>query len=53
MRGPEGASVQQCTGATRQASDTITQIHQQQVAYLLDRSGPVRVGGDPEDVHVA
>ena len=52
MRGPEGASVQQCTGATRQARGAIPQIHQQ-VADLLHGPEPVRVRGDAEDVHVA
>jgi len=52
MRGPEGASVQQCTGATRQVRGAITEIHQE-VADLLHGPGTVRVGGDSEDVHVA
>ena len=29
MRGPEGASVQQCTGATRLAGDEFAEIHEQ------------------------
>ena len=52
MRGPEGASVQQCTGATRQVRGAITQI-QPEVADLLHGPRTVRVGGDSEDVHVA
>ena len=50
MRGPEGASVQQCTGATRQTGGTLTEIHQQ-IADLLRSPPPVRVGGNAEDVH--
>ena len=52
MRGPEGAPVQQCTGATRQVRGAITQIHQQ-VADLLHGPGTVRVRGNPEDVYAA
>src|SRR5712691_5425255 len=50
MRGPEGAPVQQCTGATRQTGGTLTEIHQQ-IADLLRSPPPVRVGGNAEDVH--
>jgi hypothetical protein len=51
MRGPEGASVQQCTGATRQAGGAITQIHHE-VADLLYGPRAVRVRGHSQDVHV-
>jgi hypothetical protein len=52
MRGPEGASVQQCTGATRQVRGAITQIHEQ-VTGLLGRPCSGGVGGDAQDVHAA
>ena len=51
MRGPEGAPVQQCTGATRQVRGAAAEVHQE-IADLLGSPGPVRVRGDPEDVHV-
>ena len=52
MRGPEGASVQQCTGATRQVLEPLAEA-EGQVAGLLHgpRAGGVR--GDPADVHPA
>ena len=52
MRGPEGASVQQCTGATRQLADVGTQIYQQ-VTGLLGSPWPRRAGGDAQHVHAA
>ena len=50
MRGPEGASVQQCTGATRQLTGAFAEIPQE-VAGLLGgpRAGGVR--GDAQDMH--
>jgi len=50
MRGPEGASVQQCTGATRQPAGAHAEIHQQ-VAGLLAGPGTGWVRGDAQDVH--
>ena len=50
MRGPEGASVQQCTGATRQPAGPVAQVHDE-VAGLLGGPGPGRMGGDAQDVH--
>ena len=51
MRGPEGASVQQCTGATRQAAARSPRsIRRLRACWAVH--GPVRVRGDAEDVHV-
>ena len=50
MRGPEGASVQQCTGATRHPVRLLAQVHQQ-VAGLLSGPLPGRVQGDSEDAY--
>ena len=50
MRGPEGASVQQCTGATRQPAGTFAEVHEQ-VTGLLGSPRPGRVSGDTQDVH--
>ena len=52
MRGPEGASVQQCTGATRQVLQPLAEV-QGEVAGLLNGPLPGRVGGDPGQVHPA
>ena len=52
MRGPEGAPVQQCTGATRQIRCAVTEVHQE-VADLLGRPRAVRIRGNAEDVYVA
>ena len=50
MRGPEGASVQQCTGATRQPAGTLAEVHQK-VTGLLGGPRPGGVRGDAQDVH--
>ena len=50
MRGPEGASVQQCTGATRQAISADSEVHQE-VAGLLADPLPRWVSGDSGQVH--
>jgi hypothetical protein len=50
MRGPEGASVQQCTGATRQAAGAFAEVHEQ-VAGLLRGPRSGGVSGDAQDVH--
>jgi hypothetical protein len=52
MRGPEGASVQQCTGATRHVIEPLAEA-EGKVAGLLH--GPLAGGvrGDPADVHPA
>ena len=52
MRGPEGASVQQCTGATRQPAGALADVRQE-VAGLLGSPGSGRMGGDAQDVHGA
>jgi hypothetical protein len=52
MRGPEGASVQQCTGATRQVLEPLAEI-QGEVAGLLHGPLAGRVGDDPGQVHPA
>ena len=52
MPGPEGAPVQQCTGATRQVRGVIAEVHKE-IADLLRGPRPVRVRGDPQDVDVA
>jgi hypothetical protein len=48
MRGPEGAPVQQCTGATRHPVSLLAQVHDQ-VAGLLGGPRPGRMQRDPED----
>jgi hypothetical protein len=50
MRGPEGASVQQCTGATRQVGGAFAEVHEQ-VAGLLGGPRPGGVSGDAQGVH--
>jgi hypothetical protein len=52
MRGPEGASVQQCTGATRQLAGAFAEVHEQ-VAGLLGGPCPGGVRGGTQDVHPA
>ena len=52
MRGPEGASVQQCTGATRQPGGAFAEVHEQ-VTGLLSSPWPRRAGGDAQDLHAA
>ena len=52
MRGPEGASVQQCTGATRQPGGVFAEVHEQ-VAGLLGGPCPGGAGGHAQDVHAA
>ncbi len=48
MRGPEGASVQQCTGATRHLMRLLAQVHDQ-VPGLLSGPLPGWMKSDPED----
>ena len=50
MRGPEGASVQQCTGATRQLPGPLAEVHHE-VAGLLGGPGPGRMSGEAQDVY--
>ena len=52
MRGPEGASVQQCTGATRHALEPLVETEGQVAGPL---HGPLarRAGSDPAEVHPA
>ena len=50
MRGPEGASVQQCTGATRHHPVRLLAEVHDQVASLLGCPLPGGVQGDAEDV---
>jgi len=52
MRGPEGASVQQCTEATRQPAGVFAEVHQQ-VPCLLHGPRAVGVRGHAEDMDVA
>ena len=52
MRGPEGASVQQCTGATRQVLQPLAEV-QGEVAGLLNGPFASRVRGDAAQVHPA
>ena len=52
MRGPEGASVQQCTGATRHVLEPLAEA-QGKVAGLLHGPLARRARGDPADVHPA
>ena len=52
MRGPEGASVQQCTGATRHALEPLAEP-EGEVAGLLHGPLARRAGGDPAEVHPA
>jgi hypothetical protein len=49
MRGPEGASVQQCTGATRHLVRLLAEIHGQ-VAGLLGGPVPGWMQRDSQDV---
>ena len=51
MRGPEGASVQQCTGATRHPVRLLAEVHDQ-VAGLLGGPLPGGMQSDPEDADV-
>ena len=48
MRGPEGASVQQCTGATRHPLCLLAEVHHQ-VASLLGGPFPGWMQCDSED----
>jgi len=48
MRGPEGASVQQCTGATRHPLRLLAEVHHQ-IAGLLGGPFPGGMHGDSED----
>jgi len=48
MRGPEGASVQQCTGATRHPVCLFAEVHDE-VAGLLGGPLPGGMEGDAED----
>src|ERR1035438_1573676 len=50
MPGPEGAPVQQCTGATRQVAGSFAEVHEQ-VAGLLRGPRSGGAGGDARDVH--
>ena len=52
MRGPEGASVQQCTGATRHVLEPLTEAHAE-IAGLLHRPLTGGVRGDAAQVHPA
>jgi hypothetical protein len=52
MRGPEGASVQQCTGATRQVLEPLAE-GEGEVAGLLDGPFAGGVRGDAAQVHPA
>jgi hypothetical protein len=52
MRGPEGASVQQCTGATRHVLEPLAK-GEGEVAGLLHCPVPGRVRGDAAQVHPA
>jgi hypothetical protein len=52
MRGPEGASVQQCTGATRHALEPFIEA-EGEVAGLLQGPLAGRVRGDAGEVHPA
>jgi len=52
MRGPEGASVQQCTGATRHVLEPLAE-DEGEVAGLLHGPLPRWARGDPADVHPA
>jgi len=52
MRGPEGASVQQCTGATRHVPEPLVQ-GEGKVAGLLHRPFSGGVGGDAAQMHPA
>jgi hypothetical protein len=49
MRGPEGASVQQCTGATRHFLEALAKA-ESQVAGLLHRPLASRVRGNAADM---
>jgi hypothetical protein len=51
MPGPEGAPVQQCTGATRQLAGSVIEIHQQ-ISCLLHGPRGVLVRGHAEDMNV-
>jgi hypothetical protein len=50
MRGPEGAPVQQCTGATRHVLEPLAE-GKSKVAGLLHCPVPGRVRGDAAQVH--
>ena len=52
MHGPEGASVQQCTGATRHVPEPLVE-GQGEVAGLLHRPLAGGVGGDSAQMHPA
>ena len=52
MRGPEGASVQQCTGATRHVLETLAEA-EGEVAGLLHGPLARRARGDPAKMHPA
>ena len=52
MRGPEGASVQQCTGATRHVLEPLAE-GESEVAGLLNCPVPGRVRGDAAQAHPA
>ena len=52
MRGPEGASVQQCTGATRHVLEPLAE-GKSEVAGLLHCPVPGRVRGDAAQMHPA
>jgi hypothetical protein len=52
MRGPEGASVQQCTGATRHVREPLVEA-EDEVACLLHGPRAGRVDGDAAEVHPA
>ena len=52
MRGPEGASVQQCTGATRHVLEPLAE-GEGEVAGLLHRPLAGGVGGDAAQMHPA
>ena len=52
MRGPEGAPVQQCTGATRHVLEPVAEGHSE-VACLLRCPVPGPVRGDAAQMHPA
>ena len=52
MRGPEGASVQQCTGATRHVLEPLAE-GEGEVAGLLHRPVAGGVRGDAAQMHPA
>ena len=52
MRGPEGAPVQQCTGATRHVLEPFVETYRQ-VAGLLHCPVAGRVRGDAAEMHPA